>query len=51
MRIISYFENYKYNKKNIIESKNKSIKTEKSFKEVLNECRKNQRGIRNFIQR
>lgn len=52
MNIINYFENYTHHRKNIIEPIDKPIKKpDRSFKEVLNECRKNQRGIRNFIQR
>ena len=50
MNIINYFENYNHKANRMIEPIDKPIKKpDISFKEVLNECRKNQRGIRNFI--
>lgn len=52
MRIISYFENYNHKPNRMIEPVDKPIKKpDRKFKEVLNECRKNKRGTRNFICR
>ena len=49
LKITNSFENYKHKYIPMIEPIKKPPIERKGFKEVLNECRKNQRGVGNPI--